>query len=129
MRTSRLLLEIWRGTVTSTFFTPALRHWEREQHQRFTTSSSWRLCIYGSLDCTSRLANVLFPSSSVRDSSRFGEMISRYGEYRSTTTRWKRFFRADIPNTWHLGRDGHQTRTARRCDLFRRYRCGPTRAL
>src|SRR6202035_5608367 len=43
-----------------------------------------------------RLANVLFPSSSVRDSSRFGEMISRYVEYRSTTTQWKSFFRADM---------------------------------
>src|SRR4030088_2840776 len=45
----------------------------------------------------SRQANVLFPSSSVRDSSRFGEMISRYVEYPSTTTQWKSVFRADIP--------------------------------
>src|SRR5882757_814454 len=78
MRTSRLLLEIWRGTVTSTFFTPALRQWERELHRRFTTSSNWRLYIWGSLDCTSRLANVLFPSSNVKNSSRFGEGKSTF---------------------------------------------------
>jgi hypothetical protein len=97
MQTSRLLLEIWRGTVTSTFFIPALRHWERELPRRSTTDSSWRLYILDSLDCMSRLANVLCPSSSVRNSSRFGEMISKFVECRSTTTQWKSFFRADIP--------------------------------